>query len=57
VPPATVSGIVRFTAGGHSSLFNPAINPAVTQEMQRQTVTYAASAGSTILITDTTVVQ
>ena len=28
-PPGTVSGIVRFTAGGHSSLFNPAINPAV----------------------------
>jgi dienelactone hydrolase len=56
-PPATVSGIVRFTAGGHSSLFNPAINPAVTAEMQRQTVGYAVSAGSAIVITDTTVVQ
>ncbi|HJR68748.1 MAG TPA: hypothetical protein VKA43_01775 [Gammaproteobacteria bacterium] len=56
-PPGTVSGIVRFTAGAHSSLFNPAPNPAVTQEMQRQTVTYALTAGSTILITDTTVVQ
>jgi dienelactone hydrolase len=55
-PPATVSGIVRFTAGTHSSLFNP-VNPAVTQEMQRQTVTYAATAGSVILISDTTVVQ
>jgi hypothetical protein len=51
-----VSGIVRFTAGTHSSLFNP-VNPAVTQEMQRQTVTYAATAGSVILISDTTVVQ
>ena len=58
VPPAgPVSGIVRFTAGAHSSLFNPAPNPAVTQEMQRQTVTYALTAGNTILITDTTVVQ
>ena len=43
-PPATVSGIVRFRAGVHSSLFNPAPNAAVTTEMQRQTVTYAASA-------------
>jgi pimeloyl-ACP methyl ester carboxylesterase len=56
-PPATVEGIVRFTAGAHSSLFNPQPNPAVTQEMQRQTVTYAASAGSQILITNTSVVQ
>jgi hypothetical protein len=56
VPPATVSGIVRFTAGVHSSLFNPT-NPAVTTEMQRQTVGYAVSAGSVILISDTTVVQ
>jgi pimeloyl-ACP methyl ester carboxylesterase len=56
-PPATVEGIVRFTAGAHSSLFNPQPNAAVTQEMQRQTVTYAASAGSQILITNTSVVQ
>ena len=56
-PPATVSGIVRFSAGAHSSLFNPAPNAAVTEEMQRQTVTYAATAGSTILITDTSVVD
>jgi hypothetical protein len=56
-PPATVSGIVRFNAGAHSSLFNPAPNAAVTQEMQRQTVTYAATAGSTILITNATVVD
>jgi hypothetical protein len=56
-PPGTVSGIVRFKAGGHSSLFNPAINLAVTTEMQRQTVTYAASAGSVIQITNTSVVN
>ncbi len=56
-PPATVSGIVRFRAGVHSSLFNPTPNPAATMEMQRQTVTYAASAGSVIQITDTSVVQ
>jgi len=56
-PPGTVSGIVRFTAGGHSSLFNPAINPAVTLEMQKQTVTYAASDGSVIQISDPSVVD
>jgi len=56
-PPGTVRGIVRFRAGGHSSLFNPAINAAVTTEMQRQTVTYAASAGSVIQISDATVVN
>jgi pimeloyl-ACP methyl ester carboxylesterase len=56
-PPATVRGIVRFRAGGHSSLFNPAINAAVTTEMQRQTVTYAASRGSAIQITNTSVVN
>jgi hypothetical protein len=56
-PPATVSGIVRFTAGAHSSLFNPAPNAAATQEMQRQTVTYAASAGSVIQVTNAGVIQ
>jgi len=56
-PPATTSGIVRFTAGGHSSLFNPAISAAVTTEMQRETVTYAASRGSVIQITNPGVVQ
>lgn len=50
-------GIVRFTSGGHSSLFNPTIDIAVTTEMQRQAVTFAATGGTTILITDATVVQ
>jgi hypothetical protein len=56
-PPATVDGIVRFTAGAHSSLFNPTPNPAVTAEMQQQTVFYAASAGSQIRIVNAGVVQ
>lgn len=56
-PPATTSGIVRFTAGGHSSLFNPAIDPTATTEMQRETVIFAASGGSVIQITDSSVVQ
>jgi len=56
-PPDTVSGIVRFTAGAHSSLFNPAPNAAVTAEMQQQTVIYAASGGGLIRILDSSVVQ
>ena len=56
-PPSTTRGIVRFKAGGHSSLFNPAINPAVTVEMQRETVAFAASLGRSIQITDGSVVD
>ena len=56
-PPATVSGIVRFRGGAHSSLFNPAPNPAVTQEMQQQTVFFAASGGSAIRINNPSVIN
>jgi hypothetical protein len=56
-PPATVEGIVRFRAGAHSSMFNPQPNPAVTQEMQQQAVTYAASGGSQITVVNTSVVN
>jgi hypothetical protein len=56
-PPGTVSGIVRFTAGAHSSLFNPEPNAAVTAEMQQQTVVYAASNGGVIQILDQSLVQ
>ncbi|HWN39594.1 MAG TPA: hypothetical protein VNP02_13920 [Gammaproteobacteria bacterium] len=56
-PPATVEGIVRFKGGVHSSLFNPQPAPAVTAEMQQQTVYYAASGGSAIRIQDASVVQ
>jgi hypothetical protein len=52
-----VRGIVRFTAGGHTSIFNPAIDLATTIEMQTQTATFAATDGTTILISDDTVVQ
>jgi pimeloyl-ACP methyl ester carboxylesterase len=57
MPPDTVSGIVRFTAGAHSSLFNPAIDLATTMEMQRQTVIFAASLGSLIDIENENIVE
>ncbi len=50
-------GIVRFTSGAHSSLLDPTPAPAVTAEMQRQMVTFAASNGTLIEINDTSVVQ
>lgn len=50
-------GIVRFTSGAHSSLLDPSAAPAVTTEMQTQMVTFAVTGGTTIAITDTSVVQ
>jgi hypothetical protein len=55
--PTTTSGIVRFVGAGHSSLFNPAINAAVTAEMQSETVVFAASRGSALQVTNASVVQ
>jgi hypothetical protein len=52
-----VRGIVRFTAGAHSSMFNPGPNLAVTVEMQTEAVTFAATSGTTILVTNSAVVQ
>lgn len=56
VDPGGAHGIVRFTAGEHTSLLVPS-DPAVTAEMQSQMVTFAVTNGTTIAITDTSVVQ
>jgi pimeloyl-ACP methyl ester carboxylesterase len=55
--PETVSGMVRFTSGGHASLLDPSVDPAVTMEMQQQTVAFAASLGTLILIGDENLVE
>jgi hypothetical protein len=52
-----LDGIVRFTGGGHSSLFNPALDFDVTVEMQTEAVVFAASGGTTIQITNSAVVE
>ena len=52
-----VRGIVRFNAGGHSSLFNPAIDLNVTIEMQSQMVGFAATQGTTVVITNSDIVE
>lgn len=52
-----IRGIVRFTAGEHTSFFNPAVDLAVTTEMQTQAVTFAVSGGTTIPVNNTDIVQ
>lgn len=54
---AGVRGIVRFTAGNHSSLLDPTVSAAAYFEMQTQMATFFATFGTTLLITDNTVVQ
>ncbi|MDF1781100.1 MAG: hypothetical protein P1U67_07355 [Alcanivoracaceae bacterium] len=43
-----VSGVVRFTAGEHSSLLSPTANAAVTAQMQTQMVGFIDTAGFAI---------
>lgn len=50
-------GIVRILDAGHTSLLDPTVNGAATIEMQTQMATFAATNGTTILITNTDVVQ
>lgn len=57
-PSATgVSGVVRFIAGDHGSLLNPAASLAATVEMQGQMASYIASNGTAVLVTDTSVIK
>lgn len=51
------SGLVRFVAGDHSSILSPSASLEATVEMQKQTATFAATNGATLLITDTSVVK
>ncbi|MCJ8268734.1 MAG: hypothetical protein MJK04_04940 [Psychrosphaera sp.] len=64
--PAKISGVIRFTKGHHSSLINPGTNSAatepeanarVTQEMQTQAISFFASDGRAVVITDDAYIQ
>jgi hypothetical protein len=57
--PSGVRGIVRFTAGSHSSMFDPRPpNPiAVTTEMQTEAVAFALSSGTQLPVANAAVVQ
>lgn len=54
---AGIDGAVRFTEGDHGSLLSPVASLAATQEMQRQLAAFQATMGTTVNITDTSVVQ
>jgi hypothetical protein len=55
--PTGVRGIVRFTAGEHSSMFNPVPNLAVTTEMQMEAVAFALTAGTQLPVANAAVVE
>lgn len=50
-------GAVRFIAGEHGSILDPTVSLAATTEMQTQMATLAATAGTLLLITNTTVIE
>ena len=50
-------GFVKFSAGDHGSILNPEASLAATIEMQTQTATFAASSGTVLPITDSSVIQ
>lgn len=52
-----VDGVVRFTAGEHSSLLRTTVSPATTVEMQKQIANFMYTKGKTIVVTDTSVVK
>ncbi len=50
-------GYVNFVSGDHGSILSPAASLDATREMQTETVLFAASIGTAIVITDDTVVE
>lgn len=54
--PMGIRGAVRFLDGSHGSLLDPSANPAVTQEMQTQAVSMVASGGTTVVVTNDSVI-
>lgn len=57
VEAAGVRGIVRFTAGDHSTLLSPAGSPQAFTEMQSQMAAFLGTTGTVLQITDTAVIQ
>jgi pimeloyl-ACP methyl ester carboxylesterase len=52
-----IRGVVRFTAGEHGSLLSPTLSAATTAEMQREMASFIVSGGTTVQVTDTSVVR
>ncbi len=53
---SSTGGLVKFSAGDHRSILSPAASPAATVEMQTQVAGFAASQGTELPITDTSVI-
>ncbi len=53
---SSTGGLVKFSAGDHRSLLSPAASLAATVEMQTQVATFAATQGTVLPITDSTVI-
>ncbi|MFT6876278.1 MAG: pimeloyl-ACP methyl ester carboxylesterase [Granulosicoccus sp.] len=54
---AAGGALVKFSAGDHGSILSPAANLEAFIEMQMQTASFAATAGTQLPITDATVIQ
>lgn len=52
-----IRGFVRFTAGDHGTLLSPAASPAATFEMQGQMASMLVSGGTSVLVSDTSVIE
>ncbi|MCF6289241.1 MAG: lipase [Proteobacteria bacterium] len=52
-----VDAVVRFVAGDHGSLLNPAASLPTTVEMQTQMASMIATRGTTVVVTDDSVIQ
>ncbi len=50
-------GLVQFTAGDHGTILSPAASLAATVEMHTQTATFAATLGTALVITDSSVIK
>lgn len=55
--PMGIRGAVRLIQGGHGSLLDPSVNPAVTAEMQGQAASMVASGGAQVVIGDPSLIQ
>ncbi len=53
---SSTGGLVKFSAGNHNSFLSPAASLAATVEMQTQVATFAATQGTVLPITDSTVI-
>jgi hypothetical protein len=55
--PAGVDVALRFTEGDHGSLLNPTTSIGATVEMQSEMASMFATQGTTVIVTDESVVQ